>query len=451
VVLLGHLSGGDDVQRTQCLGLCFVSHLSITGCELIVNQWNAGCYAHTSTRVAQANGAANHWCWLNSASEPGSGSGGGGGSGGSGGGGDGGKEESCTAPCECTLFSNSTGSFTDGSGTEMYSRFSSCRWIIAGGLGAHDGSKCSDHHHDCCAHADWSEPKTCSDGYVAIPKLPAEAPWCVCPDYDGGSACYGCYPPQGGTHDPNPEVPGNYAEYYDLSDTCRHCARDAFVYSPGLAITRGCRNCGCGDGSRMCGCVWCPEIIPESDFFPPGVTMPTTPPPSPLSTTPIPSSPAVVPDQTPGSSSSGSEGGSGVGFESLESGSGSLSEVFGSGSGSEVLLASGSGSGGGSGSGDLPASITGLVKSGYGHCSLAQGWDEIVHATDFRHRYRTGGLGTRLVPGQWHVWLCDRYDPCLGGKAAEDDMMCYAFNEEYRFFLPLGPNSQIKFIKPKKD
>ena len=93
----------------------------------------------------------------------------------------------------------------------------------------------------------------------------------------------------------------------------------------------------------------------------------------------------------------------------------------------------------------------GLVKSGYGHCSLAQGWDEIVHATDFRHRYRTGGLGTRLVPGQWHVWLCDRYDPCLGGKAAEDDMMCYAFNEEYRFFLPLGPNSQVKFIKPKKD
>ena len=73
VVLLGHLSGGDDVQRTQCLGLCFVSHLSITGCELIVNQWNAGCYAHTSTRVAQANGAANHWCWLNSAPEPGSG------------------------------------------------------------------------------------------------------------------------------------------------------------------------------------------------------------------------------------------------------------------------------------------------------------------------------------------------------------------------------------------
>jgi len=64
--------------------------------------------------------------------------------------------------------------------------------------GQHDGSKCSDNGNDCCAHEDWSEPMTCRDGYVAIPKLPAEAPWCVCPDYDGGSACYGCYPP--GTH-----------------------------------------------------------------------------------------------------------------------------------------------------------------------------------------------------------------------------------------------------------
>ena len=70
-----------------------------------------------------------------------------------------------------------------------------CLIIIAGGNGEHDGSKCSDNANDCCAHEDWSEPKTCRDGYVAIPKLPAEAPWCVCPDYDGGSACYGCYPP----------------------------------------------------------------------------------------------------------------------------------------------------------------------------------------------------------------------------------------------------------------
>jgi len=110
------------------------------------------------------------------------------------------------------------------------------------------------------------------------------------------------------------------------------------------------------------------------------------------------------------------------------------------------------------------------MKSGYSHCSMTQakvfkstrkcpraltfenmrqGWDDIVRAPDFKNRYRTGGLGIRLVPGQWHVWVCDRYDTCHGGKV-EDDMMCYAFNEEKSFFLPLGPNSKVKFVKSKK-
>ena len=81
--------------------------------------------------------------------------------------------------------------------------------------------------------------------------------------------------------------------------------------------------------------------------------------------------------------------------------------------------------------------------------NMRQGWDDIVRAPDFKNRYRTGGLGIRLVPGQWHVWICDRYDTCHGGKV-EDDMMCYAFNEEKRFFKPLGPNSKVKFVKSKK-
>ena len=45
------------------------------------------------------------------------------------------------------------------------------------------------------------------------------------------------------------------------------CARDTFVYKPGLATTRGCNTCTCGDGSRMCGCTFCPEIVPQSGFF----------------------------------------------------------------------------------------------------------------------------------------------------------------------------------------
>ena len=140
---------------------------------------------------------------------------------------------------------------------------------------------------------------------------------------------------------------------------------------------------------------------------------------------------------------------------------------------------SGSGWVDGSASWDLPASITGLMKSGYSHCSMTrtqakvfkstlfvtlyttgkcpraltfesmrQGWDDIVQDPDFKNRYRTGGLGIRSVPGQCEVWICDRYDTCHGGKV-EDDMMCYAFNEEKSFFLPLGPNSKVKFVKSK--
>ena len=61
----------------------------------------------------------------------------------------------------------------------------------------HDGSKCSDNGNDCCAHEDWSEPQTCRDGYVAIPKLPEECPssWSGCATHEAGKGCYGCYPP----------------------------------------------------------------------------------------------------------------------------------------------------------------------------------------------------------------------------------------------------------------
>jgi len=66
VLLKGRLFGEVDSQQRQCLALCLAWSFPITGCELIVIQWNAGCYAHTSTRIVKANGAGNHWCWLGS-------------------------------------------------------------------------------------------------------------------------------------------------------------------------------------------------------------------------------------------------------------------------------------------------------------------------------------------------------------------------------------------------
>lgn len=85
------------------------------------------------------------------------------------------------------------------------------------------------------------------------------------------------------------------------------------------------------------------------------------------------------------------------------------------------------------------------MKSGYGHCSITANWDDIVNSPNFKQRYRSGGLGKRMARG-WDVWLCDKYDHCQGGLAGED-MMCYAFNEQLQTFLPLGPNSKVKFVK----
>jgi cysteine-rich repeat protein len=58
-------------------------------------------------------------------------------------------------------------------------------------------------------------------------------------------------------------------DYTSLSPTCKHCARDAFDYQDSTNIQAGCPGCGCGDGSRMCGCADCSGTLTlDSDFFP---------------------------------------------------------------------------------------------------------------------------------------------------------------------------------------
>ena len=65
--------------------------------------------------------------------------------------------------------------------------------------GKHDGSKCADQGHDCCASLAWGEKPKCKDGYV--PKATGAAN-CVstfkdCKYVKEGIGCYGCYPPIG--------------------------------------------------------------------------------------------------------------------------------------------------------------------------------------------------------------------------------------------------------------
>ena len=54
---------GNTVKRQErCLSLC-KSVPGATGCEVIWNQNNRGCYAHTQ-EVASGDGADKHFCWV---------------------------------------------------------------------------------------------------------------------------------------------------------------------------------------------------------------------------------------------------------------------------------------------------------------------------------------------------------------------------------------------------
>jgi len=57
------LAGSDYWSEAKCLQKCnSLSGIGITGCELIWDQSNRGCYYHTG-EVSHGNGAGNHYCW----------------------------------------------------------------------------------------------------------------------------------------------------------------------------------------------------------------------------------------------------------------------------------------------------------------------------------------------------------------------------------------------------
>ena len=59
---LNNLDGNTPVRQEECLSLC-KSVSGATGCEVIWDQSNRGCYAHTA-EVANGNGVDRHVCWI---------------------------------------------------------------------------------------------------------------------------------------------------------------------------------------------------------------------------------------------------------------------------------------------------------------------------------------------------------------------------------------------------
>ena len=62
VIKLNSLDGNTIEMQQTCLSMCH-AYKGATGCEVIWNQENRGCYIHTKN-VAKGNSAINHTCWV---------------------------------------------------------------------------------------------------------------------------------------------------------------------------------------------------------------------------------------------------------------------------------------------------------------------------------------------------------------------------------------------------
>ena len=59
---LSSLDGNTPERQEECLERCH-SESKATGCEVIWNQSNRGCYVHTN-KIARGNGMSHHECWV---------------------------------------------------------------------------------------------------------------------------------------------------------------------------------------------------------------------------------------------------------------------------------------------------------------------------------------------------------------------------------------------------
>ena len=62
VITLNTIDGNTPEAQSECLRLCH-NTAAATGCEVIWNQENRGCYVHTQ-EIDRGNGVDNHYCWV---------------------------------------------------------------------------------------------------------------------------------------------------------------------------------------------------------------------------------------------------------------------------------------------------------------------------------------------------------------------------------------------------
>jgi len=96
----------------------------------------------------------------------------------------------------------------------------------------------------------------------------------------------------------------------------------------------------------------------------------------------------------------------------------------------------------------LNSTVLDLVNPVLAGCSLQGSWADINrNSKDGEQRFRAGGLGQRSTE-TFNIWVCDLFDPCAFAPCSKaPDLMCYAFDEGDKTFLPIDLNSKIKFVK----
>ena len=62
VIKFNSFDGNTAQRQYECLQLC-LDYPNATGCEVIWDQGNRGCYVHTQ-QVTRGNNAERHYCWV---------------------------------------------------------------------------------------------------------------------------------------------------------------------------------------------------------------------------------------------------------------------------------------------------------------------------------------------------------------------------------------------------
>jgi len=92
-----------------------------------------------------------------------------------------------------------------------------------------------------------------------------------------------------------------------------------------------------------------------------------------------------------------------------------------------------------------PFSLESVPNTNYASCTLTSTWQDItaLQVAD-SSKVKTGGLGGRIVLGQYEVWLCLLEHECSTSDGNSVDPICFVYDEMAETFKVWGKNSELE-------